>query len=590
MGSLKGSSTEPIQSSTRRMVGGSLRVERRGSLRLAMRGQFIMTNYGCSLRRLTIAMQSSMLEMACASQLSRDWMGRTASLHSTTDPSIKIRGGGFFLQSDGSYVLSNAKSGRRMLARVGQDGKTWFGAIVNNELINGDETWWLINQEKDDAGRVMIELQIERNTSIRLLEEAKAIKNESLQVWSQLQHQYRREQDLQTEVEACTHYAGRLMSELADARGASVCFAHGIQNHTAQVGRSKSDPRTTKALDNTLKSESGSIIGLTKSCAPDSPRGQLTDDISVEQLASQEDMSAHQASQQVELDAIASCGSDVSRHIKHIESLEAESVSVQYLKSQLVDEQQVLRASSSCSLRESRLVESVLGFGLTCMTVALVAALKHYAFLSSDVERKRARIDELENEFAAEFGGMVKVGDSMGELGFDFGFQIFDTQRDQQTVRLVKIQCPGARHADVELELIFNGCKVTICRQASQGVAATTWHKRFQFRPSDGLFEFKEDQMQLESGFLQLVFRAYSFQSRVIRFPLHFSLADTDADQCWEFSADDAVDDADQGEACWHGSPKTKSEVARGHLVATMSRIGIDVDTDSTASTIQTSS
>merc|ERR1712124_215850 len=79
---------------------------------------------------------------------------------------------------------------------------------------------------------------------------------------------------------------------------------------------------------------------------------------------------------------------------------------------------------------------------------------------------------------------------------------------------------------------------VTIHRKASTGVDAMVWKRRIQFDPKDGLFEFKEDQMQLENGFLQLVFRAYSFQSRAVRFPQHYSLASTDVDACWEYSAE----------------------------------------------------
>ena len=62
-----------------------------------------------------------------------------------------------------------------------------------------------------------------------------------------------------------------------------------------------------------------------------------------------------------------------------------------------------------------------------------------------------------------------------------------------QAVRLIKIQCPGVKHADVEIELVFNGCEVIIRRQASRGVIGSTWTRRFQFKPSDGLFEFRED-------------------------------------------------------------------------------------------------
>jgi hypothetical protein len=69
------------------------------------------------------------------------------------------------------------------------------------------------------------------------------------------------------------------------------------------------------------------------------------------------------------------------------------------------------------------------------------------------------------------------------------------------------------------------------------GVKATRWSKRFQFHHDEGQFEFKEDQMQLEHGFLHLVFRAYPFQNRAVRFPQHFSLASSDDDNIWDYSA-----------------------------------------------------
>merc|ERR1712232_252895 len=81
----------------------------------------------------------------------------------------------------------------------------------------------------------------------------------------------------------------------------------------------------------------------------------------------------------------------------------------------------------------------------------------------------------------------------------------------------------------------------TIQRKASWGVEATTWRKQFCWPPSEGLFEFKEDHMQVEQGFLHLVFKAYNFQSRVIRFPQHFSIDCTDYDMMWEYSAEDTV-------------------------------------------------
>mmetsp|Transcript_83813 Transcript_83813/g.233794 ORF Transcript_83813/g.233794 Transcript_83813/m.233794 type:complete len:480 (+) Transcript_83813:44-1483(+) len=138
-----------------------------------------------------------------------------------------------------------------------------------------------------------------------------------------------------------------------------------------------------------------------------------------------------------------------------------------------------------------------------------------------------------ENDFA------TVVHDSQSDavmFGSEITHRIFHADSDGGATRIVKIECPGVTHSDVEVGIIWNGCDVTISRQAALGVEATTWKKRFQFDPAEGLFEFKEDQMQLEQGFLHLVFRAYAFQRRAVRFPQHFSLASTDNDYCWDYS------------------------------------------------------
>jgi len=177
------------------------------------------------------------------------------------------------------------------------------------------------------------------------------------------------------------------------------------------------------------------------------------------------------------------------------------------------------------------------------------ADLAKAATLSTEISHLEASRIELAEDNAKKQAIIVKLEQDLdrleappypaGDLGHDFAFQVFDTDFvDSQTMRLVKVQCPGVAHEDVEVQLIFNGCEVTIARKASSGVEAITWRRRFYFKPSDGLFEFKEDQMQLERGFLHLVFTAYNFQSRVIRFPDHFTMNAVDNDGCWEIDSE----------------------------------------------------
>ncbi|CAE7841220.1 unnamed protein product, partial [Symbiodinium necroappetens] len=107
-------------------------------------------------------------------------------------------------------------------------------------------------------------------------------------------------------------------------------------------------------------------------------------------------------------------------------------------------------------------------------------------------------------------------------LGQDFGYHVLDTEVNGNSVRLIKIQCPGVEHEDVNVELLFNGCQVRLARRAACGIAAAAWAKRFEFPSQEGIFEFREDQMRLEHGFLHLVFRTHPFHSRRVRFPWHY--------------------------------------------------------------------
>jgi len=87
---------------------------------------------------------------------------------------------------------------------------------------------------------------------------------------------------------------------------------------------------------------------------------------------------------------------------------------------------------------------------------------------------------------------MMKINQSPTTLGTDFSYHISDERGDQGIKRSIKIQCPGVDYSDVEIDVIRNACVVKINRNAGQGVEAISWQKKFQFRPSEGLFEFKD--------------------------------------------------------------------------------------------------
>jgi HSP20 family molecular chaperone IbpA len=148
-------------------------------------------------------------------------------------------------------------------------------------------------------------------------------------------------------------------------------------------------------------------------------------------------------------------------------------------------------------------------------------------FMATNMHQ-RCKDDVLEDEFDSVI--MPQEG--------DFPFHIYDEPIDQGISRSIKVQCPGVRHADVHVDIIFNGCVVTISRQASQGVQGTEWSQRFQFKSAEGSFEFKEDQARLEHGILTLTCLSYAFQRRPFRFPIHFDLAAEDVGGFWDHHED----------------------------------------------------
>eukprot|EP00927_Polykrikos_kofoidii_P074262 TRINITY_DN7024_c0_g1_i1.p1 TRINITY_DN7024_c0_g1~~TRINITY_DN7024_c0_g1_i1.p1 ORF type:complete len:627 (+),score=93.97 TRINITY_DN7024_c0_g1_i1:124-2004(+) len=128
------------------------------------------------------------------------------------------------------------------------------------------------------------------------------------------------------------------------------------------------------------------------------------------------------------------------------------------------------------------------------------------------------------------------VDESCGE----FTFCTRDKTTDDGIIRVITVQCPGVDHSGVNIELTFNGCVISLKRPGSSGLKGW-WKKRFDFEISDGLFEFKEDQAQLENGVLQVVF---SFHSRMFRFPKLGKRDSTDIDYCRWMNESDLSDES----------------------------------------------
>jgi len=132
------------------------------------------------------------------------------------------------------------------------------------------------------------------------------------------------------------------------------------------------------------------------------------------------------------------------------------------------------------------------------------------------------------------------------ELGH-FKYQTYKTSKTQDgscIEQVIRVECPGVRHEDVQVKLIPNGCDVTLHRRPLPGLQEVWWKHRFHLSLSDGFFEFVEEQMQLEHGFLILVLRELR-QDRTIRFAKnssvrfqHFCMDAFDDQLNWDYPAD----------------------------------------------------
>lgn len=116
-----------------------------------------------------------------------------------------------------------------------------------------------------------------------------------------------------------------------------------------------------------------------------------------------------------------------------------------------------------------------------------------------------------------EIGSMMHIDGPFGQLGHDFDLHVQDDELEAETIRTIRIQCTGVVQENVTVEVIHNGCVVYINRPSSPGLKAANWTKRIQFPSVEDVYEFKEDEMHLDHGILQLVFKSYRPQSRVVR-------------------------------------------------------------------------
>ncbi|CAE8734904.1 unnamed protein product [Polarella glacialis] len=475
------------------------------------------------------------------------------------------------LQADGSFEIVNAKSNRRIAALADANGRPGIAAVVRESKVPADHAWWLINQERDQSAHLASELSKERIVRDQLVHEVEAFKSEVATLLRRL--------------EAASEGGGELRKELLLQRENATHWMLQLQLAMADKGQLAAEMQASQLAEARLTFELDVLSRQNQSMTllANAQRRANRDLLEVnQQISSQLDH---------ERTAVSNLSEEIQVLSGKLLRLASDLQASEELNSKLEHDVEAAESLAGFlgrtpSVYAEKQAPHPLVVLVAVVAVAFVAALtsscKHLRLkLAAELAKQQGLIAQLQQDLEEDC--TVQTSEVVGELGFDFGFQIINRVVDQETERLVKVQCPGVGHADVDVHLIFNGCDVTIRRQASCGMEAKTWTKRFRFKTSDGLFEFKEDQMLLEHGFLCLVFRAYTFRSRLIRFPRHFSLASSDVDQCWEYPDYDDIGHSYEG-ISWV-QPVTP-------LAGDKARLGIGrfgskshVDSESTAST-----
>lgn len=493
----------------------------------------------------------------------------------------------FLAQVDGSYTIENVKSSRRISAEVDRAGKQTFAAMKGSGAPQVHETWWLINQERDESAHLWAAIEVKRARVAQLTEDAALAQNVSTRLLQRLEDAVQKQRQEKLETESWKSEATKTSAHLRQERVEKAKLLTDAKAHQAKLLRLKS----TLEVEQSLKAELLADVKLKENLRRQvnteleevkSDHADLSGklrSVSSDSVSMAAELNTARAARDTLLESVSNMHSEVAR-------LTSQLNVTAMLNDGLAAKVSFLETLPECMLpmQDLDIGIKLIGTAIAIMVAACAGVCgKRHLSLLTEVARKRKQISRLEQELQAEVGDMVSVGDSSQGLGSDFGFCIFDTEINQEAVRLIKMQCPGVKHADVEIELIFNGCEVTIHRQASRGVDSATWKRRFQFKPSDALFEFREEQMLLEDGFLQLVFRTCGFQSRLVFFPRHFNLADSDADARWDYAADTEVNKVDEADAWWLESDSSQSQLEASPAAINKSSL-LDADTVSTAS------
>lgn len=110
--------------------------------------------------------------------------------------------------------------------------------------------------------------------------------------------------------------------------------------------------------------------------------------------------------------------------------------------------------------------------------------------------------------------------------GRDFDCSVMEECLGDGAMRLIKIHSSGLCDHIMVVDLICNGCIVSIRKPTPDADEMVLWTQQFQFGLSEGLFDLVEDETTLDEDLLQLTFRTRACESHSLRFQQHMESAE----------------------------------------------------------------
>mmetsp|Transcript_85936 Transcript_85936/g.170596 ORF Transcript_85936/g.170596 Transcript_85936/m.170596 type:complete len:386 (+) Transcript_85936:21-1178(+) len=148
--------------------------------------------------------------------------------------------------------------------------------------------------------------------------------------------------------------------------------------------------------------------------------------------------------------------------------------------------------------------------------------------------------------------------------------------------RTVTIECPGVLRSGITIRVPprMNGAEVEIRRSGAPGITAVVWRRRFTFPWEEGVFECRDEEMQLDNGVLRLVFESELKRVRLAHLPPPwspqvFALAECDMPTSKSQSSDGCSQEKLSSRSTIHSQPEdecspTASANRTGQFAATL--------------------